>query len=87
MNATLADVSPWRRATLAAEVFALDPRGAGVIVRGGPGRVRDAWLAHLRAALPPGAPLKRIPAAIGEPCGGGLFIGNLEGDGLHLASV
>jgi len=66
MSATLADVSTWRRATLAAEVFALDPRGVGIIVRSGPGPVREAWLAHLRAALAPGAPLKRVPAAIGD---------------------
>jgi magnesium chelatase subunit D len=66
MSATFADVSPWRRATLAAEAFALDPRGVGIVVRSGPGPVRDAWLARLRAALVPDAPLKRIPAAIGD---------------------
>jgi magnesium chelatase subunit D len=66
MNATLADVSSWRRATLSAEAFALDPMGAGVVVRSGLGPARDAWLARLRAALAPGAPLKRIPAAISD---------------------
>jgi magnesium chelatase subunit D len=66
MNEPRADASPWRRATLAAAAFALDPLGAGIIVRSGPGPARDAWLDHLRAALAPGAPLKRIPAAIAD---------------------
>jgi magnesium chelatase subunit D len=66
MSEMLADVSLWRRATLSAEAFALDPRGVGVVVRSGPGPARDAWLAHLRATVNSGMPLKRIPAAIND---------------------
>jgi magnesium chelatase subunit D len=66
MNEPGADDSPWRRATLSAEGFALDPLGAGIIVGSGPGPARDALLAHLSAALAPGVPLKRIPAAISD---------------------
>ncbi len=51
---------------LAATAFALDPIGAGIVVRSSPGPARDAWLAHLRAALAPGAALKRISAAIAD---------------------
>jgi magnesium chelatase subunit D len=66
MSAPSGCVSPWRRATLALAAFALDPLGAGIVVRSGPGPARDAWLAHLSAALARGAPLKRIPAAISD---------------------
>jgi magnesium chelatase subunit D len=66
MSEPCADESPWRRAILAATAFALDPLGAGIVVRSGPGPARDAWLAHLRAALAAGAPLKRISAAIAD---------------------
>ncbi len=59
-------LSPWRRACLAADVFALDPLGAGVVVRGRPGPARDAWLQRLRAALPPGAPMRRVPTSIAD---------------------
>ncbi len=66
MSGAGADLSPWRRACLAAEVFALDPLGAGVILRGRPGPPRDAWLSRLRAALPPDAPMRRVPASIAD---------------------
>ena len=58
--------SAWRRAALAAAAFALDPQGAGIVVRGGPGSARDAWLSQLREALPAEAPLRRIPATIAD---------------------
>jgi magnesium chelatase subunit D len=66
MSGAGADLSPWRRACLAAEVFALDPSGAGVIVRARPGPARDAWLSRLRAALPRDAPMRRVPASIAD---------------------
>ena len=59
-------ISPWGRACLAADAFALAPLGCGIIVRGRPGPVRDAWLKRLRAVLPPDAPLRRVPAAIAD---------------------
>jgi len=58
------DLSAWGRARLAADAFGLAPLGCGIIVRGHPGPVRDAWLKRLRAALPREAPLRRIPASI-----------------------
>ncbi len=66
MSELRANESPWRSAILAATAFALDPLGAGIVVRSGPGPARDAWLTHLRAALAAGAPLKRISAAIAD---------------------
>jgi magnesium chelatase subunit D len=46
-------------------LFAVDPAGlGGVILRGGPGRARDQWIQIVRALLPEGAPVGRIPAHI-----------------------
>lgn len=59
-------VSAWERACIAAEAFALAPLGCGIIVRGRPGPVRDAWLKRLRAVLPRDAPFRRVPAAIAD---------------------
>ena len=43
----------------------MDPVGlGGVIVRGGPGPVRDAWAQLVRDLLPVSAPLRRIPLGI-----------------------
>jgi magnesium chelatase subunit D len=60
------ELSRWERAVLAAKVFALAPLGSGIIVRGRPGPVRDAWLKRLYSALPRGAPVRRIPASIAD---------------------
>lgn len=51
---------------LAARLLALDPGLGGAIVRGRPGPQRDAWLDALRAALPPEAPFRRMPASIAD---------------------
>jgi magnesium chelatase subunit D len=52
----------WLRALLPAALCALDPAGCGgVRLRAQAGPARDAWLAQLRALLPPGTPLRRIP--------------------------
>jgi magnesium chelatase subunit D len=66
MSAPIEAATPWRRASLAAALFAIDPVGNGVIVRAGPGPVRDAWLGLLVEALPAGAPLRRAPANIAD---------------------
>jgi magnesium chelatase subunit D len=66
MSGPGAELTPWSRACLAADVFALDPLGAGVIVRSRPGPARDAWLRRLRAAIPPDAPMRRVPASIAD---------------------
>jgi magnesium chelatase subunit D len=52
----------WLRALLPAALCALDPAGCGgVRLRAQAGPARDAWLTQLRALLPPGTPLRRIP--------------------------
>lgn len=59
--------SPWDEACLAALLLAVDPAGLGGIrLRAPAGPVRDGWLAILRSALPPGTPVVRIPASIGD---------------------
>ena len=75
MNAPSAGASAWARAKLAADAFALDWLGSGVVLRSGPGPARDAWLQRLRAALPPDVPMRRIPASISDDrLAGGLDI-------------
>nr|WP_051124739.1 magnesium chelatase subunit D [Sphingomonas sp. PAMC 26605] len=61
---------------LAARLCAIDPVGlGGMILRGG-GEMRDAVLASLRAALPAGAPLRRVPAHVDDDALlGGLDLG------------
>jgi hypothetical protein len=55
----------WARALLAARLFAGDPHGfGGVRLSGPPGPVRERWLAELRAYLPAGSPMRRMPPGI-----------------------
>ncbi len=76
MKAPSAGASAWERAKLAADAFALDWLGSGVVLRSGPGPARDAWLQRLRAALPPDVPMRRIPASISDDrLAGGLDVG------------
>ena len=56
---TLAD------ALLCARLCALDPGLGGMVVRGG-GELADRVIAQLRADLPEGAPLRRVPVHIDE---------------------
>lgn len=57
----------WADALLTLRLFASDPHGfGGVVLRASPGPVRDAWLDHLREALNPGAPFRRMPPGIGD---------------------
>ncbi len=56
----------WLQACRAAALLALDPAGTGVVLRARPGRVREAWLDRLRALLPAGAPVTRLPAGIAD---------------------
>jgi magnesium chelatase subunit D len=50
---------------LAATLFAVDPVGlCGVVVRCGPGPVRDHWVATTRGLIRPGAPVRRIPLRV-----------------------
>ncbi|WP_431267662.1 magnesium chelatase subunit D [Dankookia sp. P2] len=61
------DPAPWAEAMQAAALLAIDPAGlGGASLRAMPGPVRDAWLALLRGMLPPGAPWRRVPLAVGD---------------------
>lgn len=65
----------WLDAELAAAVFAVDPHGfGGVWVRAGAGPVRDLWLGRLKARMPAGAPIRRLPPR-SDP---GRLIGGLD---------
>ncbi len=76
MKAPSPGASAWARAKLAADAFALDWLGSGVVLRSGPGPARDAWLQRLRVALPPDVPTRRIPTSISDDrLDGGLDIG------------
>ncbi len=51
----------------AAALLAVDPTGlGGAVLRGPPGPARDLWLDGLRALLPHGVPVRKIPLGIGE---------------------
>jgi len=56
----------WADAMLAARVLAVDPARTRAGVRAPAGPVRDAWMAALRALLPPGAPLRKVPPHVGD---------------------
>jgi magnesium chelatase subunit D len=68
VSATAVDPAAiWADAALATELFAVDPRGTGgLLLRAGPGPQRDAVCAWIRADLPAGAPLLRVPINITE---------------------
>ena len=61
MNANEAIATPWRRASLAAAIFALDPRATGLLLRAAPGPARDALLALLSSLK-----LTRLPAQVAD---------------------
>ncbi|MCJ2013303.1 magnesium chelatase subunit D [Methylobacterium sp. J-076] len=57
----------WADALLALRLFAADPHGlGGVVVRAGPGPVREAWLDRLRDALGAERPIRRMPPGTGD---------------------
>jgi magnesium chelatase subunit D len=57
----------WADASLASELFAVDPTGlGGMILRAGPGPQREQVCAWARALLPAGAPWLRVPLHITE---------------------
>ncbi|MEJ8848825.1 magnesium chelatase subunit D [Variovorax rhizosphaerae] len=54
-------------ATTMAALMCVDPCGlGGVVLRGGAGPRRDAWLRQVAGLLPEGAPLRRVPLGIQE---------------------
>ncbi len=59
--------SPWADPVLAAKLLLIDPPGlGGIVVAAMPGPARDAWLALVRRALPPPAPIRKLPAGIAD---------------------
>lgn len=62
----MSDADAWGDALLAADLLAVDPALGGARLRARPGPARDAWLARLKAGLPEGAPMRRVPAHISE---------------------
>ncbi|MBB4196817.1 hypothetical protein CCR94_06315 [Rhodoblastus sphagnicola] len=65
MSVSDAVSTPWRRASLAAAVFALDPLGSGLLVRSGAGPARDALMARIAEDIAP-MRLSRAPADIAD---------------------
>jgi hypothetical protein len=63
-------------ALLAARLCAVDPVGLGGLILRGGGDVRDQVVAALRAGLPDGAPLRRVPLHVDDDALlGGLDLG------------
>ena len=57
----------WADARLAAALFAVDPAGTGgVALRARAGAARDSWLAVMRADLPEGPGLRRVPLNVSD---------------------
>lgn len=56
----------WADAITAVQLFAVDPAGTGLLVRGRAGPVRDRLLAALKAALPSGPALRYVPLHIAD---------------------
>ncbi|WP_294533353.1 magnesium chelatase subunit D [uncultured Rhodoblastus sp.] len=65
MTASDAVSTPWRRASLAGALFALDPIGSGLLLRSGPGPARDALMSRIVTDLAP-MRLFRAPADIAD---------------------
>ncbi len=65
MAAPVDSLQRWLDALQAAALIAVDPHGlGGVALRCAHGPVRDTWLSTLRALLPPGTPMLRVPVQI-----------------------
>jgi magnesium chelatase subunit D len=75
----------WADAMLAAALVAVDPGLGGVMVRAGPGPVRDAWLTGFRRLLDPDVAWRRLPTGIGdERLLGGLDLAMALGSGYRI---
>ena len=59
-------MTSWEDAVAAASLFAVDPAGTGIVLRSPAGPVRERWLALLRAMLPDGTALRRVPLTVAE---------------------
>lgn len=58
--------TPWVQAELVAALFAVDPVGTGVALRGPAGTARERWLACARELLPAAAPMRRLPLHVSD---------------------
>ena len=56
----------WAKALLAAQIFAVDPVGTGVLLRARAGPMRSRWLALLGAALPEGEAPRHLPSQVAD---------------------
>lgn len=75
----------WAEAMLAAALLAVDPGLGGVVIRAGPGPVRDAWLSGFQHLLKPDTPWRRLPPGIGDDrLLGGLDLGAALGSGRRV---
>lgn len=70
MNAVLA----WSDAVIAAQLFAVDPAGTGVLMRSRAGPIRERWIAIMRASLSTSIPVRRAPLHIAD----GRLLGGLD---------
>jgi magnesium chelatase subunit D len=67
MTPDAAELPVWDDALRALALFAIDPVGlGGVSLRAPAGPIRDQWLTLVRTALPPNAPIRRVPANVGD---------------------
>lgn len=66
MTAPDVPTCPADDALLAGQLFAIDPCGTGVSLRGAPSLARDRWLARVEALLPAATPQRRLPCSIRE---------------------
>lgn len=75
-------LSAWSDAVMVAQLFAVDPIGAGGIwLRSRTGPVRERWMTILRAGLPPSYQLKHVPLHIAD----GRLLGGLDLNATLLA--
>jgi magnesium chelatase subunit D len=58
--------TPWRRAVLAAALFAVDPVANGLWLRAGAGPVRDAFLEMLSGLFGPETPWRKAPLGVAD---------------------
>jgi magnesium chelatase subunit D len=59
--------SHWQDALIAAQLFVVDPSGlGGIAVLAGPGLARELWFDVVKSMLATDAPVRRLPAGIGD---------------------
>ena len=74
MSEDEAIATPWRRASLAATLFAFDPLGSGLLVRASVGPARDALIEQLAAELAPRQFIRMLAEIADDRLIGGLDV-------------